>query len=77
MKLLLDTHVLVWWLEDNPRLISPVFAAAPAGQPLSESIAGRRRRLLQADEKEMEEDEPEVVETAPSPAAGQMLKEED
>lgn len=24
MKLLLDTHVLVWWLEDDPRLKSPV-----------------------------------------------------
>jgi len=36
VKLLLDTHVLVWWLEDNPRLISPVRSI----------IADRKHRVM-------------------------------
>jgi PIN domain nuclease of toxin-antitoxin system len=35
MKLLLDTHVLLWWLEDNPRL----------GQEARGVIADRRNQV--------------------------------
>ena len=32
MKLLLDTHALIWWLIDSPRLSRPVHAAISDGR---------------------------------------------
>jgi hypothetical protein len=60
-----------------PSLIAPAFAGSPMGQPLFERLAGRRRRLAQAEEKddELEEVEIKVPAKAAESPAGQPLAE--
>lgn len=42
MRVLLDTHALIWWLTDNPRLSSPARGAIadPANEVLASPASG-------------------------------------